>query len=94
MNDMKYILNGNVSVTPHGTHVKITINKDKYIVEVNDIKLLEKLAYLSLQAILERKNIDHDKWASPPPKYLFGKDTRHQQYIKLSSKDKKRLGYK
>jgi len=91
---MKYILDNNVRITPHGSHIGITINKDKYIVEVNDVKLLEKLAYLSLRAILERKNINHDKWVSPPPKYLFGKDSLHQYYIQLSPKDKKRLGYK
>ena len=43
---------------------------------------------------LERKKIRHDEWASPPPKYLFGKDSLHQYYIQLSPKDKKRLGYK
>jgi len=91
---MKYILDDNVRITPHGSHIGIKINKDKYVVEVNDVRLLEKLAYLSLQAILERKKIRHDEWASPPPKYLFGKDSLHQYYIQLSPKDKKRLGYK
>lgn len=92
----KYILNDNVKVTPHGTHINITINKDKYIVEVNDPVLLVRLASLALQGVLERRTtkIVESKYVNPPPEKLAGKDYWHQQYIKMSEKDKIRLGYK